>query len=73
MSDEPEFGLPMYPEMPAEQARYVARGYKALAENFAQHGIVSEANRAERQSQWWLAYSVSLAAKPPAPKPPTDD
>ena len=66
MSDEPPFGLPMYPEMPPEKARYVARGYKALAENFAGQGIPSEANRAERQSQWWLAYSISLASKPPS-------
>jgi hypothetical protein len=64
MSDYEGFGLTPVPLMTPERARLVARGYKALADQLAQNGIPSEAARAERQSQWWLTYSIALAVKP---------
>ncbi|MBV8613129.1 MAG: hypothetical protein JOY66_05080 [Acetobacteraceae bacterium] len=64
MSDQP-FNPPQVPLMPAEQARDVARGWKALAGQLANAGVLGEARYAERQSQWWLTYSIALAAKPP--------
>jgi hypothetical protein len=64
MSDEP-FGLPQVPLMAPEQARDVARGWKALADQLQTVGVVGEARYAERQSQWWRTYSIALATKPP--------
>jgi hypothetical protein len=54
--------------MTPERARYVARAYKAVAEQFAELGVPSEATRMERDSARWLAYADTLAnAKPEGP------
>jgi hypothetical protein len=50
--------------MSPERARLIARGYKAVAEQLAESGVRAEAARLERQSQWWLTYSIALAVKP---------
>ena len=63
MSDEP------FPEQPQlmgpVRARNIARLYKALADQFAEAGDRWRAGIAMRDSQWWLAYSVSLQQTPP--------
>ena len=61
MSDIPE----QPPLVSAIKARNVARLYKGLADALRTDGIVAEANAAERQSNWWLAYSLSLSQIPP--------
>jgi hypothetical protein len=63
-------GIPfMLPETPplmgAARARDLARIYKGFADHVRGLGDVSGANSAERQSQWWLAYSVALSQTPP--------
>ena len=63
MSDQP-YALPPVPLMTPERAVLVARNYKALAENLA-NLVPGDAARAERQSQWWLNYSIALAATNP--------
>jgi hypothetical protein len=62
-----------FPPVPAERARHVARRarhvarlYKAMAEHMADAGLAAEAARSERQSAWWLNYSIALAVNPPA-------
>jgi hypothetical protein len=64
MSDQP-FMLPPPPLMTAEKARDTARAYKALATHLSTVGYASEATRMERDSAWWLAYSLTLAATKP--------
>ncbi len=59
MSDAPD--APRIPKMPPEAAQEIARGWKWLAESYAQAGMLRDANRAERDSQWWLTYSISLS------------
>ncbi len=66
MSDQP-FGFPPVPLMTPEKAGDVGRSWKALADHLASLGVPGDAGRAERQSQWWLAYAVTLAQTPPAP------
>ena len=56
------------PVMSPEAAQEIARGLKWLAESYTTAGMVRDANRAERDSQWWLTYSISLA-QTPAGKP----
>jgi len=51
----------------AEEARDTARYYKGMADHMRDLGASAEANRLERQSNWWLAYSVSLASDAPKP------
>ncbi len=41
------------------------RGLKWLAQSYAEAGMVRDATRVERDSQWWLNYSISLAHTPP--------
>lgn len=60
MSDE-QFGLPPVPVMTPQKARDVGRLYKALAIQLADLGVAAQAARAERDSQWWLTYSITLA------------
>lgn len=67
MSDD-SFALPPVPLMPAEKAQYVARAYKAVAENLASIGVAREAARMERDSMWWMAYAISLAQTPDSQK-----
>ena len=59
MSDIPEPGR--VPLMPPDKAQEIARGLKWLAQSYAEAGMVRDATRAERDSQWWLNYSISLS------------
>jgi hypothetical protein len=61
MSDEPFMLDETPPIMSAEQARNIARHYKGFADHMASLGVRAEATRLERQSNWWLAYSIALA------------
>jgi hypothetical protein len=54
------------PLMAPEKAQEIARGLKWLSESYASAGMTRDANRAERDSHWWLNYAQSLAATPPA-------
>jgi hypothetical protein len=65
MIDDP-FMVPRPPLMTAEAARDLARMYKGFADHLSGLGVRSEATRMERDSQWWLAYSIALAQTPPA-------
>lgn len=53
------------PPMSAEHAQDIARGLKWLAQSYGAAGMAREATRAERDSQWWLNHSLSLAQTPP--------
>ncbi len=53
------------PEMPPESAQEIARGLKWRAESHAKAGMTRDASRAERDSQWWMTYSISIAQTPP--------
>lgn len=66
MSDTAEPGA--IPAMAQEQARRIARGFKWLAQSYAAAGMAHDASRAERDSQRWLDYALSLA--PAAPHNP---
>lgn len=61
MSDIPD----QPPLVSAAKARNVARLYKGLADALRADGINAEANTAERQSNWWLNYSIALSQIPP--------
>ena len=63
------FGLPPTPLMTPERARDVGRAYKAFATHLTDLGVRGEAGNAERQIQWWLRYSISLAQTPPTEEP----
>jgi hypothetical protein len=64
MSDEPF--LPMQPQlMSAVRARNLARHYKGFANALRAEGFTVEANQAERDSNWWLAYALALSQIPP--------
>jgi hypothetical protein len=67
MSDAPEAGR--IPLMEPDKAQEIARGLKWLAQSYAEAGMTRDALRADRESQWWLAYSISLAQTPPAKQP----
>jgi len=60
VSDEP-FHVPMPPMMSPEKARDIARLHKGFADQLRDFGQTAEAARAERQSQWWMTYSIALA------------
>lgn len=68
MSGTPEAGR--IPKMPPERAQDIARGLKWLAQSYAEAGMVRDATRAERDSQWWMTYSISLAQMPPPERTP---
>jgi hypothetical protein len=53
------------PLMSAIKARDIGRHYKAFSEYLDNHGLRAEARTAERQSQWWLAYSLVLSQTSP--------
>jgi hypothetical protein len=67
MSDTPESSRIAL--MPAHKAQEIARGLKWLAQSYAEAGMVSDATRAERDSQWWLRHSISLLHTPPHDHP----
>ncbi len=66
MSDTEEAGR--IPLMAPDKAQDIARGLKWLAQSYAGAGMRRDAARAESDSQWWLAYSISLAQTPPVVK-----
>jgi hypothetical protein len=64
MSDEPF--MPDRPRlMTPEAARDIARLYKALEASFSDTGDTRAANRAHRDSQWWMTYSLALSQTKP--------
>lgn len=63
MNDIPEASR--IPKMAPETALEIARGLKWLAESYTTVGMVRNATRAERDSQWWTKYSIWLAQIPP--------
>ena len=62
MSDPSRSRIPL---MSPVEAQEIARGHKWLAESYANAGMTRDAQRYERDSQWWLAYSISLSQTPP--------
>jgi hypothetical protein len=66
MSDNPFF-LPTPPLMTPEKARNLGRAYQAMAEHLSSAGVNREAARMERESQWWLTYSIALSQTPERP------
>jgi hypothetical protein len=54
--------------MPPEKAQEIARGLKWLAQSYYEAGMAREYARAERDSQWWLTYAISLAQTPTLPQ-----
>ncbi len=67
MSDTEESGRISL--MAPDKAQEIARGLKWLAQSYAEAGMQRDAQRAGNDSQWWLAYSTSLAQTPPVSKP----
>ena len=63
MSDTPE--ARRVPKMTPEEAQEIARTLKGLAQSYAGAGMARDATRAERDSQWWMAYSASMAQTKP--------
>ncbi|HET6234473.1 MAG TPA: hypothetical protein VFE41_05820 [Acetobacteraceae bacterium] len=63
MSDTPESSR--IPLMAADKAQEIARDLKWLAQSYAGAGMVRDATRAERDSEWWLSHLISLAHAPP--------
>jgi hypothetical protein len=55
--------------MAPDKAQEISRGLWWLAQSYTEAGMRREAARAEKDSQWWLAYSTSLAQTPPATEP----
>lgn len=55
------------PLMSPDHARDIARGLKWLAESYAEAGMALQATRAERDSQWWLGFALTLAATKETP------
>jgi hypothetical protein len=47
--------------MTPEQAQDLVRDYKAMADHLSAAGVHLDAARMERDSQWWLTYSIALA------------
>lgn len=64
MSDE-QFHIPPTPLMSALKARDHGRRLKAWSEYLRSMGLELEAQRAERDSVWFLAYALSLSQTPP--------
>ena len=57
--------LPQPPLVSAVRARNIARLYRGLADGLRREAMTREANAAERDSQWWLTYALSLSQTPP--------
>jgi hypothetical protein len=60
MSDKPE-DASRIPVIAPDKAQEIARGLKWLAQSYAEAGMVRDAARSERDSQWWIAYAISLS------------
>ncbi len=63
MSGTPEASR--VPKMTPEEAQEIACALKGLAQSYAGAGMTREATCAERDSQWWMAYSASMAPTKP--------
>jgi muconolactone delta-isomerase len=61
MSYEPFMLNETPPVVSAQQARDVARQYKGFAEYMRRLGARGDALALERQSAWWMTYSLVLA------------
>jgi hypothetical protein len=66
MSETEESGR--IPLMAPDKAQEIARGLKWLAQSYEAAGMRRDSQRAEMDSQWWLAYSISLSQTPPVSK-----
>ena len=62
MSDTPEERR--VPLMPPDKARDIARSCKFLADEYAEVGMPRQAANMLRESNWWMAYAISLAQRP---------
>jgi hypothetical protein len=63
--------FPMQPElMSAVRARNLARTYKGLADQLRRDNYRREADLAERDSNWWLMFAISLSQTPPGATDP---
>ena len=49
------------PIMAPDKARGIARGLRWLAQSYTEAGMAREATIALPDSEWWLAYAISLA------------
>jgi hypothetical protein len=47
--------------MSPDKARDIARGLKWLAQSYTEAGMARDATVALRDSEWWLAYAITLA------------
>ncbi len=56
------------PLMAPDKAQDIARGLKWLAQSYEAAGMRRDSQRAEIDSQWWLAYAISLAQTPQVAK-----
>jgi hypothetical protein len=54
--------------MAPDKAQDIARGLKWLAQSYEAAGMRRDSQRAEIDSQWWLAYAISLAQTPQVAK-----
>jgi hypothetical protein len=51
------------------RARDIARLHKALADSYRDVGDRPREQREQRESEWWLAYSLALSQTPPSSEP----
>jgi hypothetical protein len=58
MSDRPS----LIPLMTPEKARDIARAHKWLADSYAESDMRRQSAAALRESEWWLAYALTLEA-----------
>ncbi len=49
------------PLMSPDKARDIARGLRWMAVSYTEAGMTREANTAQRDSECWLAYAITLA------------
>ena len=64
--------LPQPPLMSPVRARDLSRLCMGFSQELRRLGLTAEANRAERDSQWWLNYAIALSQIPPGAVDPTD-
>jgi hypothetical protein len=60
MSDTSRFPPRMVPLTTPERARDMARWTKALSDEYAELDVTAQANAMRRESEWWLAYALTL-------------
>jgi hypothetical protein len=49
------------PLMTPDRARDIGRAYKGWGNYLQSQGLVVEADHADHDAQWWIAYAVALA------------